>query len=373
MFDFSLDWVLPTVVILTALIFFHELGHYLVARWCGVAVETFSIGFGREIVGWTAKSGTRWRIAMLPLGGYVKFAGDQNAASAPDHASIDPNNPNIFHNKPLWQRAAVVFAGPAANFLLAIVIFAGLFVSIGQPHTPAMVDRVIDGSPAAAAGLLPGDVIIEANGETVDGFNDLQRIVAINLDREMTLMVRRDGGVVSVGLRPDVIEQDDGFGRTSRIGRVGVIAASKREYRQMGPIAAVGEAVESVWETITATLQAVGDMITGDRSVSELRGPPGIAHLAGEVAKLGIVPLVNFAAFISISLGLINLFPIPMLDGGHLLFYAVEAVRGKPLGDAAQEIGYRIGLGLVVTLMVVATFNDLDQFGLVDMIGGLFS
>lgn len=373
MIDFSVDWILPTVVILTALIFFHELGHYLVARWCGVAVETFSIGFGREIVGWTAKSGTRWRLAVLPLGGYVKFAGDQNAASAPDHSSFDPNDPSIFHNKPLWQRAAVVFAGPAANFLLAIVIFAGLYVSVGQPHSPALIDRVIEDSPAASAGLQSGDLIVEAGGETVDGFSDLQRIVAINLDRELDVIVRRDGSLVSVNLRPDVIEQDDGFGRTSRIGRVGVVAASEREFRQLGPIAAVVEAVESVWETVTATLQAVGDMITGDRSVAELRGPAGIAHLAGEVAQIGIVSLVNFAAFISISLGLINLFPIPMLDGGHLLFYAVEAVRGKPLGEAAQEIGYRIGLGLVVTLMVVATFNDLDQFGLVDMIGGLFS
>lgn len=373
MIEFTAEWILPALVILTALIFFHELGHYMVARWCGVKIETFSIGFGRELFGWTAKTGTRWRVAILPLGGYVKFAGDQNAASAPNHDAIDPNDPDIFHNKPLWQRAAVVFAGPAANFLLAIVIFAGLFVTMGQPHTPAMVARVIDDSPAAAAGLQPGDVIVEANGETVDGFNDLQRIVAINLDRELVLGVQREGGRVEIGLIPDVIEQDDGFGRKSRIGRVGVVAASEREFRQLGPVGAVVEAVDSVWETSVATLRAVGDMIVGKRSITELRGPAGIVELAGEVAKLGIVPLINLAAFLSISLGLINLFPIPMLDGGHLLFYAVEAVRGKPVGEAAQEVAYRIGLGLVVMLMLVATFNDFGQFGLVDKIGGLFS
>ncbi len=185
-------------------------------------------------------------------------------------------------------------------------------------------------------------MIVEANGETVDGFNDLQRIVAINLDRELVLGVQREGGRVEIGLIPDVIEQDDGFGRKSRIGRVGVVAASEREFRQLGPVGAVVEAVDSVWETSVATLRAVGDMIVGKRSITELRGPAGIVELAGEVAKLGIVPLINLAAFLSISLGLINLFPIPMLDGGHLLFYAVEAVRGKPVGEAAQEVAYAL-------------------------------
>lgn len=364
---------LAVVPILAALIFFHELGHYLVARWCGVTVETFSIGFGREITGWTDRAGTRWRIAWIPIGGYVKFAGDQNAASAPDHAAMDSEDPGNFHNKPLWQRAAVVFAGPAANFLLAIAIFAVLFVSLGQPHTPARVDRVIEGGAAAVAGVQPNDLIVEAGGESVDGFGDLKRIVAINLDREITLVVERDGQLIELTMRPEVVEQDDGFGRMSRMGQIGVVRVSQQEFRDMGPLSAVALAVERVWDTTGATLTALGDMITGQRSISELRGPAGIAHLAGEVAQFGFVSLVNFAAFISISLGLINLFPIPMLDGGHLLFYAVEAVRGKPLGEAAQEIGYRIGLGLVVTLMVVATFNDVDQFGLVDLIGGLFS
>ena len=373
MIDMLVTWVLPFLGVLTVLVFVHEMGHYLVARWCGVKVDAFSIGFGPELFGWNARSGTRWKVSALPFGGYVKFSGDQNAASAPDMSAIDENDPDIFHNKPLWQRAAVVFAGPAANFLFAIAIFAVLFTVLGQPHTPARVGEVLPETPAAAAGLQPGDLIVEADGESVDGFDDLRRIVAINLDRELDLVIDRGGETVVISLRPDVVEIDDGFGRTSRIGRVGVKSAPGGEFVEMGPLEALGSAVERVWDTVTATLQALGDMIIGDRSVSELRGPAGIAHLAGEVAQFGIVSLVHFAAFISISLGLINLFPIPMLDGGHLLFYAVEAIRGRPLGEATQEIGYRIGLGLVVALMVVATVNDFDQFGLVEFIGGLFS
>lgn len=367
-------WLIAKVVVAFAvLIFIHELGHYLVARWCRVRIDAFSIGFGPELVGWNDRAGTRWRVAALPLGGYVKFAGDQNAASAPDPAMADDPDPELFQNKPLWQRASVVAAGPFANFLLAVVIFALLFVTLGKPHVPAQVGRIIEESPAAAAGLQPGDTIVEAAGESVDGFGDLQRIVAINLDRSLDLTVQRGAETLTMEILPEVVEIDDGFGRMSRVGRLGVVATSERVFQQMGPIDAVVAGMESVWDTITATLRAVGDMILGKRSISELRGPAGIAHLAGEVAQISIVSLVNFAAFISISLGLINLFPIPMLDGGHLLFYAVEAVRGKPLGERAQEVGYRIGLGMVVTLMVVATFNDLNQWGLVNMIGGLFS
>lgn len=372
MFDLIIGYALPFLAVLTVLVFVHEMGHYLVARWCGVAIETFSIGFGREIYGWFDRRGTRWRISILPFGGYVKFRGDEGAASTPDRAA-DPDDPDNFHNKPLWQRAAVVVAGPAANFIFAIAIFAVMFVSMGLPHTPARVDKVMPDSAAAEAGLQPGDRIVSANDETVDGFDDIRRIVAVNLDRELDLKVERDGQILSLVLWPKVVEVDDGFGRTSRIGRIGITAVRSSEYQSVGPIAAVGEAVERTWETTTSTLSAVGDMFIGERSVKELRGPLGIAQLSGEVAQFGIVALVNFAAFISISLGLINLFPIPMLDGGHLLFYAVEAVRGRPLGEATQEIGYRIGLGLVVGLMLLATMNDIVQFGLGDLITRLFS
>lgn len=372
MIDLIIGYALPFVAVLTVLVFVHELGHYLVARWCGVAVETFSIGFGREIYGWNDSRGTRWRFSILPFGGYVKFAGDHGPASTPDRAA-PADDPDNFHNKPLWQRAAVVVAGPAANFLFAIFIFAALFISLGQPQTPARVDTVLPDSAAALAGLQPGDLIVAADGETVDDFGDIRRIVAVNLDRELDLAVERDGEIVRFVLRPEVVEIDDGFGRASRVGRIGITAVAQSEYRSLGPLEAVGEAVERTWETTTATLSAVGDMFIGERSVQELRGPLGIAHLSGEVAQFGIVSLVNFAAFISISLGLINLFPIPMLDGGHLLFYAVEAVRGRPLGEATQEIGYRIGLGLVVGLMLLATMNDVVQFGLAEFVTGLFS
>lgn len=372
MIDLIVGYALPFVAVLTVLVFVHELGHYLVARWCGVAVEAFSIGFGREIYGWNDRRGTRWRIAILPFGGYVKFRGDQGAASTPDR-DRPADDPDDFHNKPLWQRAAVVVAGPAANFLFAIAIFAVLFVTLGQPHTPARVERVMPDSAAAAAGLQPGDLIVSAGGETVEDFDDIRRIVAINLDRELELGVERDGQVLTFDLRPDVVEMDDGFGRTSKVGRIGITAMRSGEYKSVGFFEAIAEATERTWETTTATLAAVGDMFIGERSVKELRGPLGIAHLSGEVAQFGIVSLVNFAAFISISLGLINLFPIPMLDGGHLLFYAVEAVRGRPLGETTQEIGYRIGLGLVVGLMLLATMNDIVQFGLADFVAGLFS
>ncbi len=373
MIDLILTWVVPVVGMLSVLVFFHELGHYAVARWCGVSVEAFSIGFGREIFGWNDRNGTRWRVAWLPLGGYVKFAGDENAASAPSHGGFDPDDPSIFHNKPLWQRAAVVAAGPVANFILAIVIFVGLFTILGQPYTPARVDSVVADSAAAEAGLQPQDLIVEADGEGIDDFGDLRRIVALNLDRPLTLVVERDGQLLTMDLKPRIVEQDDGFGRMARIGLIGVRAKSDGAFREMGVGTALIEAVERVWETITGSLQALGDMVIGDRSVNELRGPIGIAHLSGEVAQFGLVSLINLAAFISISLGLINLFPIPMLDGGHLLFYAVEAVRGRPLGEKAQEIGFRIGLGLVVCLMVVATVNDVSQFGLFDMVRDLFS
>jgi len=370
--DLLTIWVLPILLVLGALVFFHELGHYSVARWCGVRIEAFSIGFGREVVGWNDKAGTRWRIALLPLGGYVKFAGDENAASAPG-SNFDPDDPSIFHNKPLWQRAAVVFAGPAANFILAVVIFVGLFTALGQPYTPARINTVQPDSAAFEAGLQPGDLIVEANGERIDDFADLKRIVAINLDRPLSLLVERDGQVIARDMTPRIVEEDDGFGRTSRAGRIGVTVTSDGAYRQVGLGGAVVESVERVWETVTASLTAVGDMVVGNRSVNELRGPPGIAEVVGEVAQLGIVPLINLAAFLSISLGLINLFPIPMLDGGHLLFYAVEAVRGRPLSESAQEIGYRIGLALVVGLMVLVTVNDIGHFGLFDQVQNLFS
>lgn len=370
---FLIDYILPFLAVLTVLVFIHEMGHYLVARWCGVGIEAFSVGFGREIFGWNDKHGTRWKLCMIPFGGYVKFRGDSGAASTPDHEGNAGNDdPSNFHNKPLAQRAAVVVAGPAANFLLAIFIFACMFTIWGQPFTKAMVSEVVPDSAAAEAGLQPGDLIVAADGENVASFEDLRRIVSLNLDRPLPLIVERDGNQISLDASPRVVEIEDQFGNASKVGMLGVRAV-ERGWRELGPGGALVEAVRQTWVITTSTLSAVWDMITGHRSVEELRGPAGIAEISGQAAQFGLASLINIAAFLSISLGLINLFPIPMLDGGHLLFYAVEAVRGRPLGETTQEIGYRLGFAMVIGLMLVATFNDIDRFGVVDFMKGLFS
>lgn len=370
---FVIDYILPFLAVLTVLVFIHEMGHYLVARWCGVGIEAFSVGFGREIFGWHDKHGTRWKLSLIPFGGYVKFRGDSGAASTPDHAgNVSDDDPSNFHNKPLAQRAAVVVAGPAANFLLAIFIFACMFTLWGQPFTKAMVSEVVADSAAAEAGLQPGDLIVSADGETVASFEDLRRIVSLNLDRPLPLIVERDGARISLDSTPRVVEIEDQFGNPSKVGMLGV-RALERGWRELGPGGAIVEAVRQTWVITTSTLSAVWDMIIGHRSVEELRGPAGIAEISGQAAQFGLASLINIAAFLSISLGLINLFPIPMLDGGHLLFYAVEAVRGRPLGETTQEIGYRLGFAMVIGLMLVATFNDIDRFGVVDFMKGLFS
>ena len=370
---FLIEYILPFLAVLTVLVFVHEMGHYLVARWCGVGVEAFSVGFGRELFGWHDRRGTRWKVSMIPFGGYVKFRGDSGAASTPDHAgNVHDDDPENFHNKPLAKRAAVVVAGPLANFLLAIVIFAGMFTVWGQPFTTAMVSDVVADSAAAEAGLQPGDLIVTAGGEDVVSFEDLRRIVSLNLDRPLPLTVERDGRLIDLDAQPRVVVIQDQFGNDSKVGMLGV-RAMERGWRELGVGGALVEAVRQTWVITSSTLSAVGDMITGHRSVEELRGPAGIAEISGQAASFGLASLINIAAFLSISLGLINLFPIPMLDGGHLLFYAVEAVRGRPLGETTQEIGYRLGFAMVIGLMLVATFNDIDRFGVVDFMKGLFS
>lgn len=368
-----IEYVLPFLAVLTVLVFVHEMGHYLVARWCGVDVEVFSVGFGREIYGRNDRNGTRWRLSLFPVGGYVKFRGDEGPASTPDvRGNLTDTAPGNFHSKSLGQRAAVVAAGPVANFLLAILIFWVLFVSFGQPYTTARVSEVMPDSAAAEAGLRPGDLIVSAGGESIASFEDLRRVVGLNLDHPMAVEIDRDGRVLSLDLQPRVVIMTDRFGNTSRIGQIGV-RSEEGGWRELGPVGAMGEAVRQTWVTVTGTLAAIGDMIAGARPLDELRGPAGIAQMSGQAAQIGIASLVSFAAFLSISLGLINLFPIPMLDGGHLLFYAVEAVRGRPLGAATQELGYKIGLAMVLALMVLATTNDILHLGVVDYVRGLFS
>ena len=351
----------PFLVILTVLVFVHELGHYLIARYNGVRVEVFSIGFGPEIFGWTDRARTRWKFSLIPLGGYVKFFGDMNAASMPDPRAIslsEDEQDEAFPNKRLSQRAWIVAGGPLANFLFAVVALAGLFILVGQPFTPAVVGDVQPDSAAAESGMLPGDRILEISGTGIERFEEVQRIVRLSPDQPLEITVERDGAQEVLIAVPRRTVFDDNFGNKQEIGLLGV-SRSGVEYKQHGPVEAVWRAGEETIAITLGTLKAVGQIISGSRSTEELGGPLRIAKMSGQVAEVGIVSVVWFMAVLSINLGLINLFPVPMLDGGHLLFYAIEALRGRPLGDRAQEYGFRIGLALVLSLMVFATWNDI--------------
>jgi regulator of sigma E protease len=358
------------LLVLTVLVFVHELGHYLIARYNGVKIEVFSIGFGPELFGWWDRAGTRWKFSTIPLGGYVKMYGDSDASSGLPVANIGRLTPEeremSFHYKRLGQRAAIVAGGPFANFAFAIVALALLFMTYGQPFTPAEVGQVLPDSAAAAGGIKPGDKIVSINGSTVERFEDVQQVVRLNPNVPMTMVVKRDGEPVTLKVTPTLVEENDRLGR-HQIGQLG-IRGSGAKYVQRDPISAVGRAVGETWNLSVTTLHAMWQMIIGTRGSEELGGPLRIAQLSGEVAQGGLVPLLWFMAVLSVNLGLINLFPVPVLDGGHLLFYAAEAIRGRPLGQRAQEYGFRVGLALVLTLMVFATWNDLVHTGIVDIV-----
>jgi regulator of sigma E protease len=370
-------YVVPFLIVLTVLVFVHELGHYWVARRNGVRIEVFSIGFGSELFGWTDRAGTRWKFSAIPLGGYVKMYGDADPASAPGEglAEMTPDQRAIsFHHKRVGQRAAIVAAGPAANFLFAIVVFALLYVFVGQPFTPAEVGSVLPGSAAERAGIEPGDRIVRINGEEIERFEDILRIVQINLDTgPLDIVVERGGREVEIRATPTIEVSADRLGRETRRALLG-IGRSGIEIRQHGPIEAVWRATQETWNQTIGTLRAMGQIITGRRSTAELGGPFRIGEMAGEVTKAGgVIALILFMCVLSINLGLINLFPVPMLDGGHLLFYAAEVVRGRPLSLRAQEYGFRIGLVLVLSLMLFATWNDLVHLRVVQFFVNLVS
>jgi regulator of sigma E protease len=361
------------VVMLTVLVFVHEMGHYLVARRNGVRVEVFSIGFGPELIGWTDRAETRWKISLIPLGGYVKMFGETPVAEEPGAADtpLAPAEREVsFHHKRLAQRAAIVIAGPVANFLFAIVVFALLFSIVGQPFTAPRVDSVVPDSAAERAGLMPGDLFKMVDGMTIERFEDLQQIVSQRPETPIEIVVERDGREVRLTATPTLREFEDRFGNQHRVGQLGIKRHGKELVRH-DPLTAVWQATKETARLTTATLAAVGQMITGVRPADELRGVLGIAKMTGDVLQVDTASMIWLMAYISINLGLINLFPIPMLDGGHLLFYIAEAVRGKPLGLRAQEYGFRIGLALVLTLMVFATWNDLVHLRVVDFIRGL--
>lgn len=364
MFEWVLEYALPFLFILTVLVFVHELGHYLVARWNGVRVEVFSIGFGPEIFGWTDKAQTRWKFSAIPLGGYVKMFGDINAASMPDSAvaEMSPEERAVaFPTKRLGQRAWIVAAGPLANFIFAIILFAGLYVFVGQPFTPPVVGAVIEDSAAEAAGLTDGDVFLRINGQDIERFEDIQKIVQSAADQVLDLVVERDGEEIAITATPRLEKFTDNFGNEHQIGRLG-FQGGPPVFIKRNPLTSVWLATKETVSLIGLIFEAVGEIIVGTRKAEELGGPLRIAEISGQAAEMGILAVVQFMAVISINLGLINLFPIPVLDGGHLLFYAFEAARGRPLGERAQEYGFRIGLALVLGLMVFVTWNDLIHF-----------
>ncbi len=373
-----MSYAIPFILVLSALIFVHELGHFWVARRAGVRVEVFSIGFGQELAGWTDRRGTRWKICWLPLGGYVKMFGDADAASTPDRAAesamSEADRSVSFHHKPLGWRAAIVAAGPLANFAFAILIFAALFLAHGRPFTAPVVGSTIEGMPAAIAGIQAGDRIVAINAARIERFEEIQRVVLFNLDQPLRIDLIRGSQPLRVELRPIVIEETDRLGNSMRLPRLGIRSAGQRDIETISsPTRAIWLAVEETWTQTVGTLRAVGQMIVGQRGADELSGPLGIAKVSGEAAQSSWAALIALAGTLSISLGLINLFPIPILDGGHLVFYAIEAVRGRPLGPRAQEYGFRVGLVLVVSLMLFATWQDLVRLRIVQYVVSLVS
>lgn len=450
-----IGYLIPFLFVLTIVVFFHELGHFIVARWCGVTVRTFSVGFGPELIGFTDRKGTRWRLSAIPLGGYVKFLGDDNEASVTDREALARLTPaereGAFAAKSVGRRAAVVAAGPLANFLLAIVIFALMAMLFGRETTVARIDAVTPGTVAAEAGFQPGDVVKSVNGRAVEGFSDVEREIALSPNVPLTFEVDRAGQPVSISATPELRREPDRFGNrqelgaldiggpamparvrtvqpgtpsaaagfraddlilaidgtavrtfedvrkivsgspgkplsieveragqrltltatpeaapsedgTGTVGRLGIgggLDEADAVSVRYGPLEAIGNGVSETWFVIDRTFSYLGGVITGRQSADQLGGPIRVAQVSGQVATLGILALINLAAILSISIGLINLFPVPMLDGGHLLFYAFEAVRGRPLSDRTQDIGFRIGFAAVVMLMLFATWNDI--------------
>jgi regulator of sigma E protease len=358
--------VVAFVFVLSVVVFVHELGHFLVARWCGVRILVFSIGFGPEIVGFNDRYGTRWKISAIPLGGFVKFFGDGNVASAQDGtapATMGENERVLsFVFQPLFKRAAIVVAGPLANFLLAIVIFAGIAFTYGKQTMSARVDEVAPHSAAAAAGFRPGDLVVEIDGHAIGDFAEMQRVVSESAGESLDITVLRGADRLVLKAVPTLTEEKDIFGNIHRIGLLGIKRSNAREdlkFQPVSPPQAVWIGVEETWRVIDQTVRYIGGVVTGRKPADQLSGPIGIARIVGRAATISFAFVIQITAAISVSIGLLNLFPIPLLDGGHLLFYSIEAIRGRPLSERAQELSFRIGVAIVLMLMIFATFNDI--------------
>jgi len=398
----ALTYIVPFLLVLTLVVTVHELGHFLAARACGVAVDRFSIGFGRAIARWTDRAGVEWRIGWMPLGGYVRFAGDANAASVPDGDDLEAMRRDIearegadavrryYHFKPIWQRAVIAAAGPFANFGLAIVLFALLLMTVGETVLPARVDSVVPDSPAAHAGFREGDVVVKAGGRSIDSFFELQQVVAIRAGAATDFEVERGGKTLTLTATPIRQVVKDRLGGEQRLGVLGLQSVEKagdRTVRRYGPIGAVVGGVKRTWHVLDTTVYYLGRLISGRETADQLGGPLRIAQASGEVAQVGAegardfgdvllgsgVALLGLAAVLSVGIGFMNLLPVPVLDGGHLLFYAYEAVARRPLDARVQAAGYRVGLALLVGLMLFATWNDLQQLRVFKILGDLLS
>ncbi|MBB3389381.1 regulator of sigma E protease [Rhizobium sp. BK275] len=366
-FGFLTGYIVPFVIVLSLLVFVHEMGHYLVGRWSGIRILAFSVGFGPEIAGFTDRHGTRWKISAIPLGGYVRFFGDEDASSKPDTdrlaAMTDEERERSFAGAKLWKRAATVAAGPIANFILAIAIFTVLFSIYGRTVSDPVVAEVKPDSAAAAAGVLPGDLLFSIDGTKVQTFDDVRRYVSIRPNQNIVVTVERNGEKMDLPMVPQRTDITDQFGNKIEIGLIGIVTNEEVGHFRLQtftPLEALHEGVIQTWHIVTGTFKYIGNLLNGSMKADQLGGPIRVAQASGQMATLGIGALLQLAAVLSVSIGLLNLMPVPVLDGGHLMFYAVEAVRGRPLGSSAQEIAFRIGLAMVLTLMVFATWNDIS-------------
>ena len=366
------NFIIPFIVLILVVVFIHEYGHYYFAKKFGVGVTDFSIGFGKEIFGWNDKSGTRWKICWIPLGGYVKFFGDRNVFSQADQEKIinkysKEEQKKLFVLKPLYQRALIVAAGPLANFLLAIIIFFSIYTFIGKDFTPAVINEVQKDSPAMTAGLKNNDIIISIDGNKVKSIMDVSKFITLSTDEFIDFTVSRLDQQLTFRVKPNMVESEDNLGNKINKRMVGIkLGAYNNQINhvKLGPAKALYYSINEVYFVSISSLKYIGSMLKGSGDSSQLGGPIRIAKITGQVAELGIIPFLSVMAYISISLGLINLFPIPLLDGGHLMFYGFEKVLGKPLSQKTQEGFFRIGMFLLLSLMFFTTFNDLKDLGL---------
>jgi regulator of sigma E protease len=376
-----LSYILPFIVLIVVVVFIHEYGHYYFAKRFGVGVTDFSIGFGKEMFGWNDKSGTRWKICVIPLGGYVKFFGDRNVYSQADNDKIikeysKEDQDKLFVLKPLYQRALIVFGGPLANFLLAILIFFSVYTFAGKDFTPAVINEVQKDSPAMVAGLKNNDIVVSIDGNKVKSIMDVSKYIMMSTDEFINFTVNRYDQDLTFRLKPNIVEGEDNLGNKISKRMVGIkLGAYNNEVNhvKLGPAKALFYAINEVYYVSTSSLKYIGSMIAGNGDTSQLGGPIRIAKISGQVAEFGILPFVSLMAYISISLGLINLFPIPMLDGGHLMFYGIEKILGRPLSQKTQEGFFRIGMFLLLSLMFFTTFNDLKDVGLFNFLNNYIS